>query len=65
MVLVIKKLLANAGDIRDKGSIPGLGKCPGGGHGNSSVIAWRIPMDRGTRQAIAHGATKGRIQLSS
>ena len=34
MALVIKKPLANAGDIRDKGSIPGLGKYPGGGHGH-------------------------------
>ena len=33
---------ANAGDIRDLGSIPGLGRFPRGGHGNySSVLAWR------------------------
>ena len=27
------------------GSIPGLGRSPGGGHGrgNSSILAWRIP----------------------
>ena len=32
------------GDIRDVGSIPGLGKSPGGGHGNhSSILAWKIP----------------------
>ena len=29
-----KNLLANAGDIRDAGTIPGLGRSPGGGHGN-------------------------------
>ena len=29
-----KNLPANAGDIRDKGSISGLGRSPGGGHGN-------------------------------
>ena len=34
MVLVVKNLPANAGDIRDTGSIPGLGRCPGGGHDN-------------------------------
>ena len=28
---------------RDTGSIPGLGRFPGGGHGNSSIPAWRIP----------------------
>ena len=31
---VVKNLLANAGDIRDEGSIPGSGRSPGGGHGN-------------------------------
>ena len=33
-VLVVEKRLANAGDIRNASSIPGLGKSPGGGHGN-------------------------------
>ena len=32
MVLVVKNPLANAGDIRDMGSIPGLGRSPGGEH---------------------------------
>ena len=32
--LLIKNLPANAGDLRDAGSIPGLGRSPGGGHGN-------------------------------
>ena len=31
---MLKNLPANAGDIRDAGSIPGLGRFPGGGHGN-------------------------------
>ena len=44
MALVIKKPLTNAGDIRDKGSIPGLGKYPDGGHGHPLQYAcWRIP----------------------
>ena len=34
MVLVVKNLPANAGDIRDTGSIPGLGRSPRGRHGN-------------------------------
>ena len=34
MVLVVKNLPANAGDIRDMGSIPGLGRSPGGANGN-------------------------------
>jgi len=35
MVLEVKNLIANAGDVRDIGSIPRLGRSPGGGHGNS------------------------------
>ena len=27
---------------------------------HSSILAWRIPMDRGTWQATVHGVTKGR-----
>ena len=34
MVLVVKNPPANAGDIRDAGSIPGWGRSPGGGNGN-------------------------------
>ena len=30
----MKNLPANAEDIRDMGSVPGLGRTPGGGHGN-------------------------------
>ena len=33
VALVVKNPLANAGDIREEGSIPGLGRSPGGGHG--------------------------------
>ena len=41
---MVKNLLANAGDVRDVGLIPGSGRSPGGGHGNnSSILAWRIP----------------------
>ena len=34
MALAVKNQPANAGDIRDVGSIPGSGRSPGGGHGN-------------------------------
>ena len=41
VTLMIKNLPANAGDA---GSIPGLGRSPGGEHGNSlHILAWRIP----------------------
>ena len=42
-MLVVKNLLATAGNIRDAGSIPGSGRSPGGGHGNhSSILTWRV-----------------------
>ena len=31
---MVKNLPANAGDVSDMGSVPGLGRSPGGGHGN-------------------------------
>ena len=45
VVLVVQNLPANAGDIRDLGSIPGLGRSLEEGMAtHSSVLAWRIPM---------------------
>ena len=35
MMLVMKNLPANAGDVRDEGLIPGSGRSLGGGHSNS------------------------------
>ena len=44
MLPVVKNPPDNAGDLRDAGSIPGLGRSPGGGHGNPlSVLASRLP----------------------
>ena len=34
MVLVVRTPPANAGDVSDVGLISGLGRSPGGGHGN-------------------------------
>ena len=48
MLLVVKNLPANAGDIRDMDTVPGLGRFPGGGHSNllqNSCLENR--MDRG------------------
>ena len=48
MVLVIKNLPDNSGDIRDSGSIPGSGKSLGGGHSNTlQYSCLEKPMDRG------------------
>ena len=44
VVLVVRNPPVNAGDLRDTGLIPGLGRSPGGGHDNhSGILAWRIP----------------------
>ena len=59
MALVVKNPPPNAGDIRDSGSIPGPGKSPGGGHGNSIQHSWlENPMDRGDLQVIVHRVIK-------
>ena len=48
LVLVVKNLPANAGDVKDAGSIPGLRRSPGGGHGNPfQYSCLENPMDRG------------------
>ena len=47
MALVANNLPANAGDLRDLGSIPGSGRSPGGGHGNPlQYSCLENPMDR-------------------
>ena len=52
VVLVVKNLPANAGGVREAGSVPGLGKCPGEGNGNPlQYSCLENPMDRGTYQA--------------
>ena len=49
MVLVVKNVPANAGDIRDVGSIPGSGRSPGEGHGNPlQYSGLENPMDKET-----------------
>ena len=46
-------------NVRDLGSIPGLGRSPGGWCGNAVQYYYlENPMDRGTWQAIVHVVTK-------
>ena len=50
---VVKNPSANAGDIGDAGSIPGLGRSPGGDHGNPvQYSCLENPMDREAWQAV-------------
>ena len=64
MVLLVKNLTASAEDIKDMGSIPGSGRSLEGGMAtHSSILAWRIPMDRGAWQAAVHRVAQSRTQL--
>ena len=59
MALVVKNPPAKAGDIRDVGLIPGLGRSPGGGHGNPLQYPCpENPMDRGAWWATVHGVVE-------
>ena len=52
---MVKNLPANAGDVRDVGSIPGSGKSPGGGHDNPfQYSCLGNLMDRGSWRAMVH-----------
>ena len=60
-MLVVKNLPANAGDIRDSGSIPGSGRFPGEGHGNPiQYSCLENPMERGAWWVIVHRVIKSR-----
>ena len=59
-----QNLLANAGDLRDVGSILGLGRSPGGGQGNPlQYSCLEKPMDRGSWGTIIHRVAKSRTRL--
>ena len=65
MALVVKNPPANAGDLRDMISIPGLVRAPGGGHGNplqysclDSILPWT-----GAWQATVHRVAKNWTRL--
>ena len=56
---MVKNPPASAGDIRDTGSIPGLGRFPGEGNGNPlQYSCLGNPMDRGAWWAVVHGVAK-------
>ena len=59
MVLVVKNQPANAEGIRDLGSIPGLGRSLGEGHGTTlQYSCLENPMDRRAWRAIVSGVAK-------
>ena len=61
---MVKNLPANAGDIREAGSIPESGRS-GEGHGNPLQYSYlENPMDRGAWRATVHRVTKSRTRQS-
>ena len=64
MALVVKNPPANAGNIRDTGSIPGLGQDPGEGQGNSlQYSCLENPRDRGAWWATVHRVAISQTRL--
>ena len=56
---MVKNLPANAGDVRDMGSIPGLGRSPGGEHGNPlQDSCLKNLVERGTWWMTVQGGSK-------
>ena len=59
---MVKNQLADAGGIRDVGSIPGLGRSPGGGHHNPLQYSFlENPIDNRALWAMVHRVTKSRV----
>ena len=59
----VKNPLANAGDIRDQGSILGLGRSPGGGHGNPlQYSCLENPRGREAWRATVHRVAKSQTK---
>ena len=62
--LVVKNPPANAGDLWDEASIPGLGRSPGEGNGNPlQYSCLEKPMDRAAWRATVHGVSQSQTQL--
>ena len=57
---MVKNPPVKAGDVRKTGSVPGLGRSLGAGHGNPlQDSCLENPMDRGAWQGMVHGVTEG------
>ena len=66
MMLVEKNLPANAEDVRDMGSIPGLGRpLEEGMATHSSILAWRIPWTEEPEGLQSMGSQRVRHNLAT
>ena len=64
VVLVVKNPPARAGEVRDVGSIPGLGRSPGEGNSNSlQYSCLENSIDRGAWQIMVYGVAKNQTRL--
>ena len=64
MVLAVKNLLANVGDLRDASLIPASGRPPEGGHGKPlQYSCLENLMDIGAWRATVHRVTNGGTSL--
>ena len=64
VALVVKNPPANTGDDKNRGSIPGLGRSPGGGYGNPlQYSCLENPRDGGAWWAAVYGVTQSRTRL--
>ena len=55
----------SASNVGDQSSIPGLGSSPEEGMAtHSSILAWRIPMNKGAWRATVYGVAKSQTRLS-
>ena len=64
VALVVKNLPANEQDLRDAGSVPGLGRSSGEGNGDPlQYSCLENPMDRGTWRVTVHRVTKSQTRL--
>ena len=64
VALVVKNPSANTGDIRDKSSVPGLGRSPAGRHSNPlQYPCLENPINRGTWRATVYGVAKSQTGL--
>ena len=63
---MVKNLPADAGDVRDSGSIPGSGRSSGGGNGNPlQYSCLENSLARGAWRATVYGVAKSQTQLST
>ena len=64
VAVVVNNLPANAGDIRNMGSVSRSKRSPGGGHGKPlQCSCLEKPMDGGAWRATVHGVAKSQARL--